>query len=535
MRGKNMKKLFSIGTTVMLSASLVLAGCQSKETTSDKEKVDFTETGLPIVKNKVSLNIVAPKAPLAPDYSEMEIFKRLEESTNVAIEWTNIADTDYQEKKNLLLASGDLPDAFYGAGFTDYDLVTYGGNGTLIPLEDLIDKYAPNIKKVFERRPEMKSGVTAPDGHIYGLPIAEEMGIGDTPFFPSINKKWLDALGIPMPTTLDEYTEALRAFKTQDPNGNGKQDEIPLSFMHLWWCADIGDFFAAFGMADNLDHRIVRDGKVIFTAYQPEYKEAIKYFHQWYKEGLIDPESFTQDAAQYLAKGKTEVETLGSYIWWETEEVVGPERAGDYVLMPPLEGPNGDKLVGRSNGSEFARNAFVITSANENPEITMRWIDQQYEPKMAAQIHWGPIGIIYEEDANGMLVNLPLADGVSMGEYRQKVAPNGAGVILKEDFGTIVDMEPRAKQRIQDLENIYRPFMEKEKYPTIFFNPDELDEINTIETDIKEFVNQSRAQFITKGLSDNDWEQYVGQLEDMGIDHLMEIYQAGLDRFNEAK
>lgn len=530
-----MKKIFSIGTTVLLSASLVLAGCTSKETTSDKEKVNFEATGLPIVKNKVTLNIVAPKAPLAPDYSEMEIFKRLEESTNVAIEWTNIPDTDYQEKKNLLLASGDLPDAFYGSQFTDYDLVTYGQNGTLIPLEDLIDKYAPNLKAVFEKRPEMKSGITAPDGHIYSLPTAEEMGIGDTPFFPSINKKWLDALGLAVPTTMDEYTEVLRAFKTQDPNGNGKQDEIPLSFMHLWWCADIGDFFAAFGMADNLDHRIVRDGKVIFTANQPEYKEALQYFHQWYKEGLIDQESFTQDAAQYLAKGKTTDETLGSYIWWETEEVVGPERAGDYVLMPPLEGPKGDKLVGRSNGSEFARNAFVITNANENPEVTMRWIDQQYESKMAAQIHWGPIGIIYEEDANGMLVNKELPDGVSMGEYRQQVAPNGAGVILREDFGTIVDMEPRAKQRILDLENIYRPFMEEEKYPTIFFNPEELDEINTIETDVKDFVNQSRAQFLVKGFSDSDWDKYVQQLEDMGIDRLMEIYQTGLDRFNEAK
>jgi putative aldouronate transport system substrate-binding protein len=528
-----MKKVFSVGTTVLLSASLVLAGCNSKEESEPKDKATFEKTGLPIVKEKVSLNIVAPKAPLAPDYSEMEIFKRLEKSTNVAIKWKNIPDTDYQEKKNLLLASGDLPDAFYGAQFTDYDLVTYGQNGTLIPLEDLIDEYAPNLKEVFKKRPEIERGITAPDGHIYSLPTAEEMGIGDTPFFPSINKKWLENLGLAMPTTLDEYTEVLRAFKTQDPNGNGKKDEIPLSFMHLWWCADIGDFFAAFGQPDNLDHRIVRDGKVIFTADKPEYKEALQYFHQWYKEGLIDPESFTQDAAQYLAKGKTKDETLGSYIWWETEEVVGPERAGDYVLMPPLEGPNGDKLVGRSNGSEFARNAFVITNANKNPEITMRWIDEQYEPKMAAQIHWGPIGIIYEEDENGKLVNRELPEGVAMGEYRQKVAPNGAGVILKEDFGTIVEMEPRAKQRIKDLEDIYRPFMEKEKYPTIFFKPEELDQINTIETDVKELVNQTRAKFIVEGFSEKDWKAYVKALDEMGVEDMMKIYQDGLDRFNK--
>ncbi|KAF6617002.1 ABC transporter substrate-binding protein, partial [Paenibacillus sp. EKM208P] len=142
--------------------------------------------------------------------------------------------------------------------------------------------------------------------------------------------------------TLDEYTQTLIAFKTKDPNGNGKADEIPLSFMHMQWCSDIAGIFGAFGLPDNLEHRIVREGKVIFTASQPQYKEALKYIHDnWYKQGLIDPESFTQDAAQYLAKGKTPDETLGSYVWWEVEEVVGPERSKDYALLSPLKGPNG--------------------------------------------------------------------------------------------------------------------------------------------------------------------------------------------------
>jgi putative aldouronate transport system substrate-binding protein len=477
--------------------------------------------------------MVAPKAALAPNYGDMEIFKRLEKSTNVHVEWDNIPDTDYAEKKSLLLASGDLPDAFYGAGFTDYELITYGKDGTIIPLEKLIADYAPNLTKLLEKRPDIKAAITAPDGHIYGLPTWEENELGTNPFFHVINKSWLDKLGLKMPITLDDYTNDLLAFKNQDPNGNGKKDEIPLSFMHMNWTADISGLFGAFGMPDNLEHRIVRDGKVIFTAIQPQYKEALTYFNEkWYKQGLIDPESFTQEAPQYLAKGKTPVETLGSFVWWEIEEVVGPDRAKDYALVPPLVGPTGIKDIGRGNGGGPGRGTFVITKEDKNPEVTMRWIDEQYEPYMAAQIHWGPIGIIYKKDANGKLVNLPLPAGKSMGEYRQTVAPNGAGVITKEDYQTIVDMEPRAQQRKKDLEKYYEPFMEKENYPSIFFEPDELDTINKIEPDLLKFVNTQRAKFIVDGVTDKAWDSYVKQVKEMGLDQLMEIYQKGLDRYN---
>ncbi|MXO81208.1 extracellular solute-binding protein, partial [Paenibacillus sp. OT2-17] len=472
---------------------------------------------------------------LAPDYSKMEIFKRLEKQTNVKIDWENIPDTDFAEKKNLLLASGDLPDAFYGAGFTDYDLINYGKDGTIIPLEDLIDKYAPNLKALLDRRPDIKLAITAPDGHIYGLPSWEENKLDTNPFFHVINKNWLDKLGLKVPQTLDEYTQTLIAFKTKDPNGNGKADEIPLSFMHMQWCSDIAGIFGAFGLSDNLEHRIVREGKVIFTATQPQYKEALKYIHNnWYKQGLIDPESFTQDAAQYLAKGKTPDETLGSYVWWEVEEVVGPERSKDYALLPPLKGPNRDQMIGRSNGGGPGRGGFVITKENRYPAMTMRWIDQQYDPYMAAQIHWGPLDVVFKKDEKGKLVNLPLPKGVSAGEFRQKVAPGtgNPGVITFDDFGKVVDMEPRAQKRADYLEKYYTPYMTKENYPSIFFEPDELDKINRIEPELIKYVNTQRGKFIVDGGVDEQWDRYVKTLEKMGLNELMEIYQKGLDRYN---
>lgn len=514
-------------------AALVLTACGSGgDPDSDgAADVGFNVTGLPIVTEEVTLTFSGMKSSLAPAYETMDLVKQWQEDTNVAIVWENLPDSVYQEKKNLLLASGDLPDAFYNTDFSPSDITTYGSNGTLVPLEELISEYAPNLQAIFEKRPELRAAVTSSDGHIYTLPAAEELGIGAVPFFLSINKKWLDELGLPVPSTIEEFESALRAFKNDDPNGNGDADEIPFSFINNWWCADVGDIMAALGgMPDNPDHRIVQDGKVIYTAAEPEYATAISRLHDWYAEGLIDQEALTQDDRTYLAKGKTDPETLGAYIWWETEEVVGPERAGDYVLVPALSGVDG-AIVGHSNGSDFAAGAFAITRANQYPEVTMRWVDRLYDPVMSAQVSWGPIGVTLEENADGVLEQMDLGEGVSAGEFRQKVAPGGPRVTLKEDFENVVLPEPRASQRAEDLETYYGAALVDEFYPNVPFSDEEAQEIASIETEIKALVDANRAKWIANGGVEDEWDTYVSQLEAMGLNRMVELYQQAYDRY----
>jgi putative aldouronate transport system substrate-binding protein len=524
----------------LLPTLLVVAACggggDSGGASGDdaSDEYGFNPTGMPIVDEPLQLRFSGSKAPLAPSYEEMSLLQDLEEQTNIQIKWENVPDNVYEERKNLLLASGDLPDAFYNTGFTDSDIATYAANGTLIPLEDLIEEHAPNLMEVFEKRPEIRQAVTAPDGHIYTLPAAEELGIGAVPFFWGINKTWLDKLGMDVPTTVEEYREALVAFKNEDPNGSGSSDEIPLSFIDGWWCADIGDLFGALtGMPDNPQHKIVREGEVIFTAAQLEFRDAVAELHEWFADGLIDPEAFAQDASQYLAKGKTSTPVLGSFVRWEIEEVVGTDRVDDYVLMGPLEGPAG-RVVGQSNGGEYARDAFAITKENPAPAATMRWVDELYEPYMSAQVAWGPIGEVFEEDENGKLQYLPPPEGTTPGEFRQLVAPVGPRVTLQEDFETVVEPEERAKQRLDDLEEHYAPYLEPENYPSVFFTEEELTELSQLETEILDLVDQQRARWIVDGGVEAEWDAYLDQLESMGLERMVEIYQAALDRYHEA-
>jgi putative aldouronate transport system substrate-binding protein len=527
------------GVAAALALALALTGCgngNADDTADKSDEFGFQPTGLPIVEKQLTLTIAGEKSSLAPDYNEMTLVQGWEEDTNITIDWEMLAPEVYSEKRNLLLASNDLPDAFLNSRFTDAELVKYGTNGTLIPLEDLIAEHAPNLTAIFEANPDLKAAVTASDGHIYALPNAEELGLGAVPFFWSINKSWLDALGLPVPTTVDEYHDALVAFKTQDPNGNGKADEIPLSFINNWWCADIGDLFAALGgIADNTDHRIVRDEEVIYTGADDRYRDAIQTLHEWYEEGLIDAEAFTQDDKAYLAKGKTETPVLGSYVWWETEEVVGTERAADYVLLPVLEGVNG-RLVGHSNLTDYGRSAFAITRSNEYPSATMRWVDALYEPKMSAQVSYGPIGETLVENADGVLEQAQLPEGVNAGELRQKVAL-GAGaphVITRSDYESVILPEPRALQRAKALEENYLPYIEPDFYPSVFFDVEELEQIGQIEPDIDALVEQKRAEWIVSGGIEDEWTGYVDQLRNMGLDDLLKIYQSGYDRYRAA-
>jgi putative aldouronate transport system substrate-binding protein len=312
------RKLAVLGA--LMAGTMLFTACSGSSNGSaaikdSSAEFGFQETGFPIVKDTLTLKFSGTKSALAPDYNTMSLVQQWEKDTNIHIDWENLPETVFKEKKNLILASGDLPDAFFNSGLTDAEIATYSASGTLIPLEDLIQKNAPNLSKLLADRPDIKAAITSSDGHIYSLPSIEELGLVQFPNEMAINTAWLNKLGIPMPKTVDELHDALLAFKTKDASGTGKT--IPLSFMPGSWCGDIVDLIAALGgVPDNMDHRIVQDGKVIYTATQDGYKKALQTLHTWYQEGLIDPESFSQDDKAYLAKGKASTENLGSFVWW---------------------------------------------------------------------------------------------------------------------------------------------------------------------------------------------------------------------------
>lgn len=155
----------------------------------------------------------------------------MEELTNISFEFRTPNLDSAPTQKNLMLASGDYTDIIFAGGLSHEEQVQYGGQGVLIPLEELIAEYAPNIQKIFEEYPEVLKSITATDGHIYALP---QVMMGENWYRGPLwyNGAWLEALEVDvdeLPETTDELFDLLVRFKEEDPNGNGEADEIPLT------------------------------------------------------------------------------------------------------------------------------------------------------------------------------------------------------------------------------------------------------------------------------------------------------------------
>ena len=162
--------------------------------------------------DQTSFNIVGAQSALSPGYNDNELLKTMADNVGIQIAYETMSDS-LSEQVNIRIAGDQLPDAFMGVGFSNYDLTNYGGDGTFLDLTPYITAdIMPNLTKILEEHPAIRSAITMSDGCIYGLPSAEQMGtagIGDDkdysiftiPQFSMINKRWLDELGLAVPTT----------------------------------------------------------------------------------------------------------------------------------------------------------------------------------------------------------------------------------------------------------------------------------------------------------------------------------------------
>ncbi|MDD3277520.1 MAG: extracellular solute-binding protein [Lachnospiraceae bacterium] len=535
-----MKKRMSKVVSLLLISSMVASMTACGKNNGNKVNGD-TETGAV----QTDFEIFAGISALSPDNAEKPIVKQMNEAMGVTVDWNCISGDTLIEKKNLVLNSGtDMPDAFMGASLSDYEIITNGSNGVFIPLENYINEDTmPNFSKLVAERPELLATCTMPDGHIYTLPTISEMGftyndgndyyIGAIPQFMGINKEWLAAVNMEMPTTIEELHDVLVAFKENDCNGNGDAtDEIPLSFEWGHWCADMTSLFSAFGFTDyNADHRAIKDGKVYYQASSDNYREAIKYFHDWYAEGLIDMEAFSQDDSQYIAKGSGADARLGVFSWWEIPEVTG-DHADEYEYLTFLSGEDGTIGVNLNEQGTTGHDRFAITNACQNPELLMKWIDQCYDPVLSMQIIYGPIGEYFESEPNADGVYLETAE--AGGDLKAKTELWAPYRQLSTDFGTYYNMEERAQQRRDDLNNVwFEKVSNFEYYPSVVYSLEETDVINENLQDIKDYTSEKVANWLINGGVDKEWDAYVAQLENMGLNDVVDAWQSAYDRYEK--
>ena len=462
----------------------------------------------------------------------------------------------------MRIAGGQLPDAFMGVGFNNYDLTTYGEDGTFIDLTPyLTEEYMPNLTKILEEHPEIRAAITMDDGCIYGLPSGEQMGtagigkeedysIFTIPQFSMINKAWLDELGLPVPTTLDELHAALKAFKDNDMSatyyGNPAGSTIPMSTGFDEWCWGQNIFYAGFGYTNwpnDVCNDLVlnKDGTVNFVSDDDNYRAAVTYFHDWYAEGLMDQEMFSQDTTQYMSKCSQGY--VGVATWWYIEELMG-DYSKDYVFLPVLTGPDGTSNVTVRTGGAINSGNLSVTSACESPANLLKFFDQWYAPETVMQLQYGPIGTYFtEQDADGRWLSITDEQsreqyGKSAGELKGQYEVYGPKLILSDYYNTTFKMEDRAIERLTDLYDFWMPYVkDTTTYPVdCVFTAEELDTIDMYRVEFENAVSEQEALWIKEGgPSDADWEAYKSKLQSCGADKLLEVYQNAYNRYAAGK
>ncbi|MCJ8009023.1 extracellular solute-binding protein [Lederbergia wuyishanensis] len=511
---------------ILFAALLLLLGACGKDEKAGNAGKEIPKDN---AEEKVTFKGFGVKAPAATtDWNDMPFLQGLEDNVNVDIDWTNATAQTYQEQVNLMFASNDLPDLFFSAWTLGAnDIVKYGSTGQLIPLEDLIEKEAPNIKGFLDKNPDLKKMITAPDGHIYAIPqydVSKGSRANDA-FF--INKAWLDKLGLEVPTTTEEFKEVLKAFKGQDLNGNGKKDEIPFSFMYNNGIRGPHSLSGSFGVVGrNIG---VEGGKVFYAPTKPEFKEYVKFMHDLYAEGLIDQEAFTHDVQVYDAKIQNETPILGAYFNWSNFAMFGKADT-DYVPVAPLKGPKGDQMW-NINAGAFSFSGFSVTSSNKNPARAMKWMDQMYDPEIGLQMTLGPFDQNLKKNDDGTIELIDAPEGVGYEEFRHKFTPGSYGVYgnLQDIRTKLIQSEGAAEK--DALADLYGPYQPKEYYPNVMYSAEDAERLSILQTDIDGYIKEMIPKFMIEGKVDESWDAYIDQLKKMGLDELMELHQKYYDNF----
>ena len=490
-----------------------------------------------------TLKVLAVLDARSPKLETLSNFQRIEEETGVKIEWEYIPSTAWDEQKSLILASGDLPDIFFGAkAMKTSDIMA--NVEYFLPLQDLIAEYGQNIQAMWEAVPNTKIANTYPDGNIYSIGHtmvsrpATEAAI-------YINKVWLDNLGLAMPTTVDELTEVLRAFRDQDANGNGDpNDEIPMigrSLTSKYGPAAMRGYF----QADNCieyDLAVGEDGKITYLPVTENYKAWVQWVNTLISEGLLNSDVVTIDSTRYKALQANDEVALCGVLTGYTHSNAG-KWMDEYEVLDIAEGPYGKAYVAANKANMLSGISgwatVSVTESCKEPEAAMKWINAFYDSLNGLQGYWGPLGEAIQDDGDGTYSFI--MDEAKDAERGYKSYDNwywglgdGAPGYISAEVEAAMEVSPNDVLKLY-ADEIYADNIRDESYiyPPVILERKLNDKAAEIETDMEKMTKEMTAKWCVEGGVEAEWDNYVAEMHKMGLDEYIEIYQNKLDEIRK--
>jgi len=477
-----------------------------------------------------SLDIWAVRASEIPLGDEVPVWVEVEDRVGTELNWRHISTEVKDEQFNIMLASQELPDivAYYEGQGGHSSINRFGGEGAFLPLEDLINEHAPNLKRMVLDDPVVRSEVTAPDGNIYFIPMMSALNAARGWY---IRVDWLEKLGLDMPETVDDLYEVMVAFRDGDPNETGQNDTIPSVFRHRGDDAfyNLGALAYAF---DADTSWVLRGDKVVFGPTEPQYLDYVAYLQKLYAERLIDREHFTRG-------GNTRSQLIGGNIagvihdWFASTAGMNSlesEIPGFKLLHMPPPVADGVEPFTRIQMSQVRSDGgWAITSSVADAVAAIKMMDFVFSDEGRRLTNFGIEGV-HHTMQDGMpvytefITNNP--DGLGMHEALVSIGAQWkVGMVQDVDYEAQFANVIATEARLDYMENYII-----DEFPTLNFTPREQDILEDKFSQIRTFVMEMKSRAVVGGLTMAQFENQLNELNRMGIAEVTEIYQQAYDR-----
>lgn len=519
------KRVLALFFAVVITGGL-LTGCgQSNdgETVGDeqsKEPVNLTVACLEGWYSAVSIN------------DNLPVWQEIEKKTGIHINWE--ANSDYDTAMQPRIAAGkDLPDIMLiSPSWGNSGVYKLGKDGIILPLDELIDANAPDIKNTLNNDPDLKALITAPDGVIYSIAdtpkLVNDMVVQNALF---VREDWLSQVGMKNPVTLNDWHDVLKAFQEKDGNGNGIQDEIPLSGNNLLNALHV--FASAFGLpSGSTEWWYDNSGNVFHVYSSPEYREFLKTMNEWYNEGLIDKE-INRDEPNFQSLCSTNV--VGAFSTLAERQIqydnilltAGVSNASHKLLAPPTPS-NGELQILKRDATW---NHYGITRDCKNPEAAIKWINFVWgSDEGVTYTEFGIEGKTYKVDDNGdkYFTDFVLNNPDGLDPYNALRSLGIANTILVRTPAEAYVQLNKQSDAIPFAESLLQ--FRVEPFPAVMMDQTEQEIIDRIQPDISTYYEESLTKFITGELPIDQFDKYVDTLKSMGLEEVRQVRQAMYDR-----
>ena len=501
----------------------------------DESQAETAETGefqLPIVDEPTTLSYFVADdsnaAIMTTDWNDNEFYQEMERRTGVHLEFEMVSSADYQTNFNLMIASGNLADMIYvGASYYAEGVDAAIDDGYFLDLTDLVDEYMPNYERIRTSDVQYELLSTTDSGRlgaVYELRQSKQgpwLGLW-------IRQDWLDDLNLDTPVTFDDYHEVLTAFK----NEKGATAPLILNFS-----GSDGEFGTMSGGLNVLNSwQLDETGKVNFGPYMDAWKEYVTIMHQWYTEGLIDPDFMaTDERTADMAKVVTGASGLFAALY-TMPSVYEAASEDPNMNLAPVNPPvmnEGDEGHIRLRDSYTSGNT-AISADSENWEVALRWLDYLYTDEGALLANYGVEGDTFEfnEDGEPEFTDKILANenGWTMTQTVASYLCPSAGIANWSDWTRELAGVPEKDQACYD---VWSEFSDDWRLPSsVTLTQEESTERAALYADISTIVKEQTAQFISGALDiESNWDAYISALEASGMERAIEITQAAYDRY----